>query len=144
MFAYWAGLLHAQSPRDAARTPAEVSARMGLSGVWQVDQAGRAFEHMVYQFHTIVREGFGVVDLTNSLATHEGHSLGERFCTMSEEDRRIYIEKVRPLWVRAGCPDSWDTFEERPLIEFHRDRLHELLVYRCRHRLVDSRECRFL
>eukprot|EP00928_Gymnodinium_smaydae_P060572 TRINITY_DN4426_c0_g1_i1.p1 TRINITY_DN4426_c0_g1~~TRINITY_DN4426_c0_g1_i1.p1 ORF type:complete len:383 (+),score=33.65 TRINITY_DN4426_c0_g1_i1:54-1202(+) len=82
-------------------TPLHVSARMGSLPL-PLLYAGVAFEHIVYQYYMVVREGFRIEML--NVHTHCCCSFAEGFWRKEFTEQELYMSKVKPLWVRSYGP----------------------------------------
>mmetsp|Transcript_93752 Transcript_93752/g.248887 ORF Transcript_93752/g.248887 Transcript_93752/m.248887 type:complete len:157 (-) Transcript_93752:33-503(-) len=139
MFRSWAVTLGKSTTMvEAARshlsplpTPSEVSASMGVKQNESESMAiaGSAFEHLIYQFYTVVYEGFAIRDLFPDRYAGAGPGgIGQLFCHLGEEDKRVALETVRPLWLPAGC-SCQTTPSGPPLLLFHLDRVRSGDIY---------------
>jgi hypothetical protein len=103
-----------------------VSENMGSGRGETMELAGKAFEHLIYQFYTVAEGSFHIKDLTGALRSHDGFSAVERFWQLPEEDRKTVIETIHPLWLPCRGSDKYDYHMDRDspsvLLNFHMDR----------------------
>jgi len=110
-------------------SPEDIAAAMGTSSETQLFHAGEAFEHLIYQFHTMAYDNFSFVDLTPRMARTDteppglsGASLGERFWWLPPETQKVYLDAVEPLWLPNHVPPNMVTPGGPVLLLFHMDR----------------------
>jgi len=105
-------------------TPMYVSSQFGEDSHPQIQRAGGAFEHMIYQFYTVAHEGFHIVDLVDHISCGKcayPRGMGENFWNLDKSTQDYYLQTVEPLWL-PGKHTGVSTAGGPVLMQYHLDR----------------------